>query len=104
MAVIRDNEMFGLAMIPLFCDWHIRRCNVKDCTEKPTTIITQVVPDCAFGLCENHYQEVVSKGEYDFTLVFDEFDAFTQPNNACTGQLAGAGKADGESTPSANCQ
>ena len=25
-------------------------------------------------------------------------------NNACTGQLAGAGKADGESTPSANCQ
>ena len=28
----------------------------------------------------------------------------TKPNNACTGQLAGAGKADGESTPSANCQ
>lgn len=26
------------------------------------------------------------------------------PNIACTGQLAGAGKADGESTPSANCQ
>ena len=26
------------------------------------------------------------------------------PNNACTGQLAGEGKADGESTPSANCQ
>lgn len=25
-------------------------------------------------------------------------------NIACTGQLAGAGKADGESTPSANCQ
>jgi len=26
------------------------------------------------------------------------------PNNACTGQLTGAGKADGESTPPANCQ
>lgn len=25
-------------------------------------------------------------------------------NNACTGQLAGAGEADSESTPSANCQ
>jgi hypothetical protein len=89
MAVIRDNEMFGLAMIPLFCDWNIRRCNVKDCTEKPTTIITQVI-DCAFGLCENHYKEVVSKGEYDFTLVFDEFDSFTQPNIACSGLEAGA--------------
>lgn len=33
----------------------------------------------------------------------DEF-AVAQANNACTGQLAGAGKADGESTPSANCQ
>lgn len=86
MAVIQDNELFGLAMIPLFCDWHIRRCNVKDCTEKPTTIITQVVPDCDFGLCEKHYQGVVSKGKYDFILVFDEFDAFTQPNIACSGR------------------
>ena len=29
--------------------------------------------------------------------------AFT-PNIACTGQVAGTGKADGESTPSATCQ
>jgi hypothetical protein len=83
MAVIRDNDFFGLAIIPLLSDCNIRRCNVKDCTEKPTTINTQVI-DCAFGLCEKHYQEVVSKGEYDFTLVFDGFDAFAQPNNAFT--------------------
>lgn len=75
-AVIRDNELFGLAMIPLLCDWDIRRCNVKGCTEVPNTIITEVLPDSPFGLCENHFQEVVAKGEYDFTLVFDEFDAF----------------------------
>ncbi len=31
-------------------------------------------------------------------------DPATQANNACTGQVAGAGKADGESTPSATCQ
>lgn len=30
--------------------------------------------------------------------------AMAQANNACTGQLAGTGNADGESTPSANCQ
>jgi len=31
-------------------------------------------------------------------------DPATQANNACTGQVAGAGKSDGESTPSATCQ
>lgn len=29
--------------------------------------------------------------------------AMAQANNACSGQVAGAGKADGESTPSATC-
>ena len=79
MNIIRDEELFGIGMIPLFCTWNIRRCNVEGCTEKPTTIVTQVI-DCAFGLCEKHYQEVASKGEYDFTLVFDDFDAFSKPD------------------------
>jgi len=29
--------------------------------------------------------------------------AWFPPNNACSGQMAGAGKSDGESTPSATC-
>ena len=78
MTIIRDEETTGLFMIPLFCDWNIRRCNVKDCQTPPTTIITQVI-DAPFGLCENHYQGVVKAREYNFTLVFDDFDAFKEP-------------------------
>lgn len=77
MKVIRDEDAWGLMMIPLFVDWHILRCNVKDCTEKPSTIIAgagENVP--AFGLCEKHYQESVEKGELEYTLIFDDFDAF----------------------------
>jgi len=76
MKIIRDEELFGLAMIPLFVDRHIKRCNVKDCTEKPTTIVTQLaldIPVC--GFCEKHYQEA-NKGGTTFTFVFDGFDAF----------------------------
>lgn len=76
MKAIRDNDWFGIAMIPLFADWEIRRCNVKDCKEKPTTIITEVLENQAFGLCETHYQEALSKGKLEATLIFDDFDAF----------------------------
>ena len=79
MNIIRDEETFGLFMIPLFVDWNIRRCNVKDCTEKPTTIVTgaqEGVP--AFGLCEHHYQESKELGRFEYKLIFDDFDAFTK--------------------------
>ena len=81
MEIIRDEELFGLAMIPLFADWGIRRCNVEGCMNKPTTIITGIAEvGGPFGLCEEHHNEAKTKGELDFTLEFDDFDAFNAPD------------------------
>jgi len=80
MNIIRDNDWGGIAMIPLLMDWGIRRCNVKGCLEKPTTIVTQLaenVPAC--GFCEKHYQEANVPDGTNFTLVFDNYDAFNPP-------------------------
>jgi len=71
MNVIRDQEMGGLLMIPLFQQWGIRRCNVKDCKEKHTTIIAGVHEVPKFGLCEKHYKESKKKGKFDYTLDFN---------------------------------
>lgn len=51
----------------------------------------------------NERQFIVAESENDFWSRFP-FNLFTPSNNACTGQVAGAGKSDGESTPSATCQ
>lgn len=77
MTIIRDNDLGGLAMIPLFCDWGVMRCNVKDCTSRPSTIVTQLSPDVPLaGFCEEHFQQGKKRGGAKFTLVFDNFDAF----------------------------
>lgn len=77
MQVIRDEEGFGLFMIPLLVDWGIKRCNVKDCHELPNTIVTQMTPEVPLaGFCEKHYQEANTPGGAQFTLIFDDFDAF----------------------------
>lgn len=79
MKIIRDNELGGLMMIPLLCQWGIRRCNVKDCREKPTTIVTRITPDISqCGLCEAHFQELNSPDGIEVTLIFDDFDAFKE--------------------------
>jgi hypothetical protein len=68
MQIIRDEELGGIMMIPLFNKWGINRCNVKDCKEKHTTIcIHQKV---TFGLCEKHYNEGKEKGEMTLSLEF----------------------------------
>jgi hypothetical protein len=79
MKIIRDNELGGIMMIPLLVDWHVRRCNVKGCAEKPNTIIagtSEQVP--IYGLCEQHFQLGNRPGGATITLVFDDFDAFKQ--------------------------
>jgi hypothetical protein len=73
MNIIRDEEMFGLMMIPLFNQWGINRCSVKGCTQKPTTIITGVIEQ-PFGLCENHYNEFKEAGQMSCTLEFCALD------------------------------
>jgi hypothetical protein len=71
MNIIRDNEMGGLMMIPLFTQWRIERCNVKDCHEKPTTLITGVI-EAKIALCEKHYNESKAAGKLAYTLEWGE--------------------------------
>jgi len=78
MNVIRDEEMAGILMIPLFADWNVRRCNIEGCREKPTTIITDCHPAPVFGMCEEHYQDGVKAGSYKMRLEFDDYDAFRE--------------------------
>lgn len=83
MKIIRDNEMGGIAMIPLLVDWGIRRCNVDGCTNKPNTIVTQLAPDVPIvGLCEEHFQKANVPGGTKLNLVFDDFDAFASAEPA----------------------
>lgn len=82
MQIIRD-EGNGLLMIPLMIEWGVRRCNVKDCTATPNTIIVGQHPAAPlFGLCEKHYQEGAQPGGTDLTIVFDDFDAFERDHEA----------------------
>lgn len=78
--VIRDEELGGIMMIPLFVDWKIKRCNVKGCTFKPTTILTQPHPTIsAMGLCEVHYQNNLDNENnlvLKCTVEFNDYDAF----------------------------
>ncbi|HLE79911.1 MAG TPA: hypothetical protein VJA25_01300 [Dehalococcoidia bacterium] len=81
MKIIRDPELGGLAMIPLLIDWGIRRCNQKDCTEPPTTIIAgaaEGVEVPVFGLCEKHFQQGNQPGGTAFDLEWNEYDAFSK--------------------------
>jgi len=76
MRIIRDEEFGGIMMIPLFCDWKVRRCNVAGCRNKPTTIITQCEDAPIYGLCEEHFQSANKPGGATLSLEWDDFDAF----------------------------
>ena len=79
MKIIRDDKMYGLAMIPLFVDYGIRRCNVDGCTDRPSTIILWLAPDIPrAGFCEEHYGQANMESGAKFDLTFDDFDAFTR--------------------------
>lgn len=78
MNIIRDGELVGVGMLALLVSWGIKRCNQKDCTEKPTTIITGIKNTPAFGLCEQHFQGCNIPGGASLNLVWDKFDAFAE--------------------------
>lgn len=69
MRIIRDEEMAGILMIPLFHQYGIRRCNIKDCKEKHTTIC--IHEKATFGMCEKHFQEGKKMGTMKLKLEFD---------------------------------
>ena len=104
MKIIRDEEFHGIMMIPLFVDWGIKRCNVKDCINEPSTIITSLTPGVPVcGLCETCYQGFKERGVLEGTLVFDRFDAFKMGrwnikdvNESIAGKVMVADKGCGE--------
>jgi hypothetical protein len=70
MNIIRDEEFSGTAMLPLLIQWGIKRCNVKDCTHDPSTIIAGVPDVPVLGMCEDHYQQAKEKGKFSYKLEF----------------------------------
>lgn len=69
MQIIRDEELGGIMMIPLFSQYQIARCNIKGCSEKPTTIC--IHEQANFGLCEKHLLEGKEAGTMKLQLEFD---------------------------------
>ena len=82
MKIIRDDELGGLGMIPLFVQWGIKRCNVEGCTEVPNTIVRysalrEILSGIASaGFCEEHFQRGNTEEGVKYNLIFDDFDAF----------------------------
>lgn len=68
MNIIRDDEMNGFFMIPLFHQYGIHYCNVKDCPNKASTILTDIPGADAVGVCEFHYQEARFAGKWKLSL------------------------------------
>lgn len=69
MQIIRDEVFSGIMMIPLFTQYGINRCNIKDCKEKHTTIV--VHEKAIFGMCEKHFLEGKEKGEMTLKIEFN---------------------------------
>lgn len=77
MKIIRDNELNGLLMIPLLIDWKVKRCNIRGCTNKPNTIVTQLAEGIPVaGFCEEHYQMCNAPNGAQIDLEFDDYDSF----------------------------
>ena len=79
MKIIRDPECGIVTMLPLFMSWGIRRCSVKGCRNRPSTIVADSEHGLkACGFCEEHFQQGNVPGGCNFTLEFDDFDAFKE--------------------------
>lgn len=72
MNVIRDEDFGGLMMFPLLQQWGINRCNVKNCNNKPTTIIAGLTKELPkIGMCEKHYLESKKAKKIHFSFDFN---------------------------------
>jgi len=69
MQIIRDDEYGGIMMIPLFQQYGITKCNIRDCKDESTTLCLH--EQANFGLCEKHYQEGKEAGTMKLQLEFN---------------------------------
>jgi hypothetical protein len=76
MNIIRDEETHGLFMIPLFHQYGIHYCHVKDCPYKASTILTDIPFADAIGICEYHYQQAKTAGKWNLSLDLSKDQTF----------------------------
>jgi hypothetical protein len=82
--VIRDEES-GKGMRPIFDAWKIKRCGVRHCRNKPTTLLLDPAPGLdAIGMCEDHYQEAMQGGDGKYNIQVDDYDAFADERTTPT--------------------
>lgn len=69
MNLIRDEEMHGIMMIPLFHQYGVHYCHVEGCLNKASTLLidTDVTPG-AIGICEGHYNTAKQSGKWQLSL------------------------------------
>lgn len=75
MKVVHDNELGGVAMIPLICDWGIKKiCQIKGCAEITNAIVCFNANESPtnealhIGICEKHHQESVKQDSFNYTI------------------------------------
>lgn len=85
MSLIRTEDGDIIWMIPVLCQYGLKRCNVVGCRNKPTTIDTDSAPR-PYALCEEHYQQFLKeskeKGKAEIHLEWNNFDAFAASEKA----------------------
>jgi len=75
MKVIHDNDLGGIATIPLIIDWRISPiCQVSGCNQETTTILCITADESPtkeamnIGICEKHYLEG-KRGDDEFRFI-----------------------------------
>lgn len=85
--------------------WEISKLEVKEGDVLLLRIKGEKVPMVELEKVKHETEKLFdNKIKCLFVLGDVEVSVITPANNACTGQVAGAGKADGLSQPSATCQ
>lgn len=88
MRFVEQAKEVSLEVGYVSVSWIQRKVHIGYCTAANTVDALVEI-----GFCEKEYMNGTARRRI-----------ISAPNNACIGQVAGAGKADGESTPSATCQ
>lgn len=77
MEIIRDEEMHGIFMIPLFHQYGVHYCHVEGCQNKATTLLIDngtAIP--VIGICEGHFSQAKQDGKFSYKLDANKDQSF----------------------------
>ena len=76
MKVIHDNELGGIGVIPLICDWKISKtCQIQDCRDDTNTIVCFTADESPtnepihIGICGKHHKESKQTNSFNYTVI-----------------------------------